>query len=53
MELNKNKSAILAVRLDKRTRQVKDSHIQGIPIVENFSYLGVHLNDNITFKYSV
>ena len=45
IELNKSKSAILAIRVDRRTPKFELSHICGIPVVTEVKYLGVILDD--------
>ena len=43
--LNKEKSAILVLRVDRRTPKFELSHICGIPVVTEVKYLGVILDD--------
>ena len=43
MALNKAKSGIMVVRVDNRTRPIKQKEISGIPIVTSYKYLGVQI----------
>jgi hypothetical protein len=50
MEINKLKSAVMAIRVDARTASVKGTHIKGIPIVTSYKYLGLEVSDTGRFK---
>ena len=51
MEINKEKSAILVLRKDRRTPGVEkgknDSQIEGIKVLTNYKYLGVMVEDTL------
>ena len=50
IEINNDKSAILQVRYDKRARTPSYSHIKGIPLKTSYTYLGIIIDDCVTFK---
>ena len=45
IEINRSKSGILEVRKDKRTPITKATVLKGIPIVTEYKYLGVMVDD--------
>ena len=49
MALNKAKSGIMVIRVDNRTRPIKQKEICGIPVVTSYKYLGVQVSDNGKF----
>ena len=50
IEINKKKSAIMTIRVDKRTVMNKMSHINNYPLLNSYKYLGVHIDDALQFK---
>ena len=48
--MNKKKSAIMIVRKDKRTRPPKHSSILQLPIVSEYKYLGMLVDDSASLK---
>jgi hypothetical protein len=48
-QLNRNKSQILRLRLDRRTPMGVTS-IKGIPVVPTAKYLGIQVDDDFTFR---
>ena len=49
MEINFKKSGILQLRDSKRTPNLKDLLIQGIPMVEEYKYLGIYFDTTLSF----
>ena len=49
IEVNKDKSAILVVRLDRRTPKDPRTHIGGYPIQTSYKYLGLIIDDSLNF----
>ena len=49
IEVNKKKSAILIVRKDERTPLPILREFEGYPILTNYKYLGIHLQDSLKF----
>lgn len=47
--INKNKSAILQIRLDGRTPAIQATHLEGIPVKNVYNYLGVWIDDSLNF----
>lgn len=45
MTINKDKSAILVFRQDRRTQPSKDSEIKGVPVEIHYKYLGIDFQD--------
>ena len=50
IELNLSKSAALLIRVDRRTPAYRARAIAGVPVVHQFRYLGVLIDDAISFK---
>ena len=50
MQMNKGKSAIMAIRVDKRTPPIKEKEFEGIPVVEQYVYLGVLIDDTMQMR---
>jgi hypothetical protein len=50
MRLNKAKSGILVIRIDKRTKKYSKQQICGIDVVESYKYLGVQISDTVRFR---
>ena len=48
--LNKEKSNILRIRADRRTRLEPNLEFDGIKVVDNYKYLGVIVDDCADFK---
>ena len=47
--INKTKSAIINIRVDKRTPKSRHDTIKGIPVRENYKYLGITIDDCLKF----
>ena len=47
IRINYEKSGILQIRKDKRTHMPFESHILKFPVVENFKYLGLMIDDSL------
>ena len=45
MIVNNKKSGIIKLRVDRRTKAPPYNHIQGIPVVSSYKYLGVRVDD--------
>ena len=45
IEVNCNKSAILQLRADKRTRAPKENSLFGYPVLQSYKYLGIMIDD--------
>ena len=43
VEINAEKSAVMSIRVDKRTPKPKFSKVLGLPLKETYSYLGIVL----------
>ena len=43
--MNKQKSAVMCVRVDRRTPMPNFEQVIGIPVVPEYKYLGVTLDD--------
>ena len=41
IDINFSKSAVLCVRVDKRTKQLAAKSIKGIPVKDTYTYLGI------------
>lgn len=50
MAINKDKSAVIHIRVDQKQRMPPEDSINGIKIVQEYKYLGVTLNDTLSFK---
>ena len=50
LSVNKKKSGIIAVRVDRRTPMPKLRSIAGIDIVEEYKYLGVQVSDDVSVR---
>ena len=50
IEINKQKSGILQIRKDRRTPLPLIRSRHGYPILENYKYLGVEIDDNLSLK---
>ena len=50
--MNARKSNILIMKQDQRTKY-PDKAYQNIPVVQNSKYLGVHLDDDFSFKTEI
>lgn len=50
IEINFTKSAIMIIRPDKRTKWPNIKTIKGIPVVEQYQYLGITMDDSGSFK---
>ena len=50
ISLNKDKSNILHIRVDRRTRRNRETKLFGIPVSESARYLGVQLDDDCSFR---
>ena len=48
--INKNKSAVMCIRVDRRTPMPRFNHVMGIPVAQEYKYLGVTLDDCGTVK---
>ena len=48
--MNKKKSGILRLRVDKRTPMDNKKEIHGYPIVAHYKYLGIILDESLNFK---
>ena len=49
MTINKKKSGIIFYKKKKRKR-LKDNDIAGYPIVEEYKYLGIWMDQKMTFE---
>ena len=47
MEINKDKSGIIMIRADRRTPKHKEAQIKGYPVVTEYKYLGVMIDDSV------
>ena len=47
--INRQKSQVLSLKVDRRTRQHRDQ-VLGIPVVSSAQYLGVKLDDDCSFR---
>ena len=50
MKMNKNKSRVLVLRRDRRTRRKPYKDVLGIPVVSEARYLGVLMDDCLNFE---
>ena len=50
IEINYAKSAIMIVKVDKRTKHPGVDSIKGIPVVDQYTYLGIEFDDSMRFK---
>ena len=48
--MNKKKSAILELRVDRRTRNTFNKTFMGIPVVTEQKYLGVIIDDCLNYR---
>lgn len=53
ISINKNKSAVMVVRQDRRTPDYHHSHVKGIPVVTHYKYLGVHIDDALQYRITM
>jgi len=61
MKLNKNKSGIFKIQkkkskitfLNKKTNQKESIKIRGIPLIDNYKYLGITLDSSLTMNTSI
>ena len=50
IDINYSKSAIMIVKVDKRTKHPGVNAIKGIPVVDSYTYLGIEFDDSMRFK---
>lgn len=53
LQINKKKSAILQIRIDKRTPNDEDEYIQGYPLKQEYKYLGIQIQEDLKLKADV
>ena len=50
IDINYSKSAVMIVRVDKRTKHPGVNSIMGIPLVDRYTYLGIEFDDSMRFQ---
>ena len=53
LPINFDKSGIMVLRADRRTRRIQEDHIGKLPVVSNYKYLGILFDDSLKFDYEV
>lgn len=53
LSINRSKSAILQIRVDKRTPRARNPYARGIPFLANAKYLGFTIDDDLSFRTEV
>lgn len=53
IEINKAKSGILQIRVDKRTPTMLDSNFNGITFFKSYRYLGVVICDDLSMSENI
>ena len=51
LNINKNKSEIIQILGKKQRKQITTKNINGIPIVQTYKYLGIHINDQTSLEH--
>ena len=49
-EINKQKSAVMVLRVDRCTPMYPENDIRGFPMVDHYKYLGITFDDDATFR---
>jgi hypothetical protein len=47
IQVNWNKSAVIQIRVDKRTPARRDTHLHGFPVAKEYNYLGCLIDDDL------
>ena len=53
IQINKNKSLLMRVKVDSRTPQPTFQNFRGIPVGKTYKYLGIHLSDDLRLEQSL
>jgi len=50
MKINKKKSGVLILRADRRTPERMKDDFKGYPILDNYKYLGLQIDNDLTLR---